>query len=97
MHVFEYRSKSKVWTAIHGAMVALWIGIFLYIGCILQLLSLTKAESVVEMSKILFIGAVWSNLLVKETVFMLKKRALVKLWQRLGDEDFRAKTKNELQ
>lgn len=97
MHVFEYQSTSKLWRIIHGPIFYLFIGAFPYGGGILLFLSLTTSESVIQVSQVLFIGAVWVNIWVKETIFILKKRKLVELWQQLGDDDFRAKTKNEFQ
>lgn len=95
MNIFVYQAESKVWTTIHDLFLFIIKAVFLYFGCVLQFFSLFTFKSVIELSTILFVGTVWFNISVKNTIFTVRKREIIKLWHQLDDDDFTAKNNNE--
>lgn len=95
MNIFVYQSESKVWTMFHDFFLFAIKVIFLYFGFVLQFFSLFTFKSVVELSTILFVGTVWFNISVKNTIFTVRKREIIDLWHQLNDDEFTAKTINE--
>lgn len=96
MYTFEYpSSKSKYFTKIHKPLCYTLKLIFVHFGCILQLISLFTSDSIREFSNVIYVGSIWVNIVVKDIVFIVKKRQIIEIWHQLDDNDFKARTNNE--
>lgn len=62
----------------------------------MQYLALLEYHVAEQISAILSVGTSYLNIVVKDLVFTFKQNNLEELWHRLEDDDFKAKTDDEL-
>lgn len=94
--LFELHDVSDSFKTVHRICLVSGRIFFLYVGNMLQILSLMDATSVAEITTILAVSAGYINVAAKAAVFASKRHEIEKLWHRLEDDDFKAKTVNEL-
>lgn len=97
MNILDFETSSSFWTKYHGPVLYIARGIFLHFASILQCISLFTCGSIIEFSTVLFVATIWVNISIKGICFVVKKREIVKLWQQLDDEEFKAKTIDDFQ
>lgn len=97
LNIFVHETKSPFLATYHGPLVYTMKAIFLHFGCTLEIISLFTSESIIELSTVLFISSIWLNIAVKDIVFTAKKLEIIKLWQHLETDDFKAKQIDEFQ
>lgn len=94
--LFELNDVSELFKTVHRIFLTTCRVLFLYLACVLQMLSLLDATSTAEVPIILSVGVCYFNIAIKAAVFASKRSDIEKLWKRFQDNDFKAKNTNEL-
>lgn len=94
--LFELHGVSNWFKTVHRIFIIGCQVLFLYMGCVLQLLSLLNVTSAAEIPISLTVGVCYINIATKAAVFASKRRDIEKLWNRFEDDDFKVQHLNEL-
>lgn len=93
---FDFDTDSKSLKRVHTIALIVSKVFFLYLGFVLQTLSLFVSDSLITTAMIMFLDSAYMNIIAKTCVLFIKKQKIQNLWRELDtDRDYRTKTANE--